>query len=138
MRIQMDTYCSVSPATAARIRAVRHATMRKRVDTDVPDVFRAIADPTRRAILDRLRGGPAPVNALASDFSQNRPAISKHLRVLREARLVTEERSGRERIYRLSPRPLQTVAGWVQGYRTFWLDGLDNLKRLLEAEDPER
>src|SRR5215472_11867139 len=56
------------------------------------DVFRAIADPTRRAILDRLRAGPAPVNALADDFKQTRPAVSKHLRVLRLARLVTEER----------------------------------------------
>ena len=68
------------------------------------DVFRAIADPTRRAMLDRLRAGPAPVNALASDFRQSRPAISKHLRVLREARLVTEQRSGRQRVYELQPR----------------------------------
>src|SRR5512147_1646088 len=108
---------------------------RARADTDV---FRAIADPTRRAILDRLRGGPAPVNALASDFAQSRPAISKHLRVLRQARLVTEERAGRERVYQLSPRPLQTVAGWVEGYRSFWLDSLNNLKRMLEAEKPDR
>ena len=99
------------------------------------DVFRAIADPTRRAILDRLRGGPAPVNALASVFVQSRPAISKHLRVLREANLVSEERTGRERLYQLSPRPLQTVAGWIAGYRSFWLDSLDNLKRILEAEE---
>ena len=98
-------------------------------------VFRAIADPTRRAILDRLRGGPAPVNTLAGSFAQSRPAISKHLRVLREAMLVTEERAGRERVYRLSPRPLQTVAGWISEYRGFWLDGLDNLKRMLEAEN---
>jgi DNA-binding transcriptional ArsR family regulator len=110
--------------------------MRSRKDTHQPDIFRAIADPTRRAILDRLRGGPAPVNALASDFAQSRPAISKHLRVLREAKLVTEERAGRERVYQLSPRPLQTVAGWVEGYRSFWLDSLNNLKRLLEAEKP--
>ena len=83
------------------------------------DVFRAIADPTRRAILDRLRAGPAPVNALASDFEQTRPAISKHLRVLKDASLVTERRSGRERLYELHPRPLQQVAGWVEGYRAF-------------------
>jgi DNA-binding transcriptional ArsR family regulator len=95
-------------------------------------VFRAIADPTRRAILDRLRAGPSPVNALASEFRQSRPAISKHLRVLREARLVKEQRSGRERLYRLQPRPLMQVAGWVEGYRAFWLVSLDNLKRYLE------
>lgn len=77
-----------------------------------PDVFRAIADPTRRAILDRLRAGPTPVNALAAEFDQSRPAISKHLRVLREARLVTEERSGRERLYELQPAALQ-IGGCV-------------------------
>jgi DNA-binding transcriptional ArsR family regulator len=98
------------------------------------DVFRAIADPTRRAILDRLRAGPTPVNALAGDFQQTRPAISKHLRVLREASLVSERRSGRERIYQLRPRPLRQVAGWIEGYRAFWLDGLNNLKRYLENE----
>lgn len=96
------------------------------------DVFRAIADPTRRAILDRLRGGPAPVNTLARDFEQSRPAISKHLRVLREANLVAEKRAGRERYYQLEPRPLQTVAGWVEGYRGFWLTSLNQLKRYLE------
>jgi DNA-binding transcriptional ArsR family regulator len=97
-----------------------------------PDVFRAIADPTRRALLDRLRGGPTPVNVLAADFRQTRPAISRHLRVLRQARLVDEQRAGRERLYRLQPRPLQAVAGWIEGYRGFWQRSLDNLKRHLE------
>lgn len=96
------------------------------------DVFRAIADPTRRSILDRLRGGPAPVNALAAEFAQSRPAISKHLRVLRDARLVREERAGRERIYQLEPAPLQRVVGWVEGYRSFWQSNLTRLKRHLE------
>ena len=99
-----------------------------------PDVFRAIADPTRRAILDRLRAGPTPVNALAADFRQSRPAISKHLRVLREASLVLEQRAGRERIYQLQPRPLQQVAGWVEGYRAFWQVSLSNLKQYLEEK----
>jgi DNA-binding transcriptional ArsR family regulator len=98
------------------------------------DVFRAIADPTRRAILDRLRAGPTPVNALAADFRQSRPAISKHLRVLRRASLVSERRVGRERVYQLQPRSLQQVAGWVEGYRAFWLGSLDNLKRYLEEK----
>ena len=96
------------------------------------DVFRSIADPTRRAILDRLRAGPAPVNALAADFEQTRPAISKHLRVLREAGLVREQRIGRERIYELQPLPLQRVSGWIEGYRSFWFTSLSNLKRHLE------
>lgn len=98
------------------------------------DVFRAVADPTRRAILDRLRAGPTPVNTLAGDFDQTRPAISKHLRVLREARLVSETRVGRERLYRLHPAPLQQVAGWIEGYRAFWLTNLTQLKRYLEQE----
>jgi DNA-binding transcriptional ArsR family regulator len=96
------------------------------------DVFRAIADPTRRAILDRLRAGPAPVNDLAADFDQTRPAISKHLRVLRDARLVSERRVGRERLYALEPARLQRAAGWLEGYRTFWQHNLDRLKRHLE------
>jgi DNA-binding transcriptional ArsR family regulator len=98
------------------------------------DVFRAIADPTRRAILDRLRAGPACAGALASDFELSRPAVSKHIRVLRQARLVTHERAGRERVYRLDPVPLQRVAGWVEGYRAFWQTSFTNLKRYLEGK----
>lgn len=96
------------------------------------DVFRAIADPTRRAILDRLRAGPAPVNALAVDFAQSRPAISKHLRVLRRAHLVSERRAGRERVYQLQAAPLRQVVGWIEGYRAFWQMSLDRLKSYLE------
>jgi DNA-binding transcriptional ArsR family regulator len=96
------------------------------------DVFRAIADPTRRAILDRLRAGPTPVNTLADDFAQSRPAISKHLRVLRGARLVSEQRMGRERFYALSPGPLHQVAGWIEGYRAFWQLNSSRLGRPLE------
>ena len=98
------------------------------------DVFRAIADPTRRAILDRLRAGGAAVNTLAADFAQSRPAISKHLRILRQARLVSEQRSGRERVYALDPQPLREVAGWIESYRAFWQTNLDNLKRYLEKK----
>jgi DNA-binding transcriptional ArsR family regulator len=99
------------------------------------DVFRAIADPTRRALLDRLRGGPAAVNALAADFAMSRPAVSKHLRVLREARLVVEHPVGRERLYELQPAALQQVAGWIEGYRAFWQLSLGNLKQRLELEN---
>lgn len=97
------------------------------------DVFRAIADPTRRAILDRLRAGPAAVSVLASDFEQSRPAISKHLLVLKRANLVGEHKVGRARVYRIRPEPLARVAGWVEGYRSMWLTNLDNLKRYLEG-----
>src|SRR4029453_7223653 len=97
-----------------------------------PDVFRAIADPTRRAILDRLRAGPAPVNDLAADFDQTRPAISKHLRVLRASKLVWEKGVGRGPHSPLEPAPLQRAAGWLEGYRSFWQLNLDRLKRHLE------
>jgi DNA-binding transcriptional ArsR family regulator len=73
------------------------------------------------------------VNALAADFDQTRPAISKHLRVLKDARLVKEQRVGRERLYRLHPAPLQRVAGWIEGYRATWQASLGNLKRYLEG-----
>lgn len=98
------------------------------------DVFRAIADPTRRAILDRLRTGPANAGALAADFRTSRPAVSKHLRVLREARLVVNTRVGRERVYSVEPDLLEDAAAWLEGYRSFWQSSLARLKRNLEGE----
>ena len=95
-------------------------------------MFKAIADPTRRAILDRLRAGPANAGALAADFDSSRPAVSKHLSVLKEARLVTDTRIGRERVYAVDPLPLQAVLGWLEGYRSFWQSSLEHLKRNLE------
>ena len=96
------------------------------------DVFNAVADPTRRAILDRLRRGPAPVNELASGFRVSRPAISKHLRVLKSARLVREKKEGRQRIYQLEPERIQEVAKWAEEYRRFWHQNITSLKRHLE------
>ena len=98
------------------------------------DAFRAIADPTRRAILDRLRAGPANAGTLAADFKSSRPAVSRHLRVLREARLVVDTRIGRERVYAVDPVPLQSVAGWLEGYRASWQASLTRLKRNLETK----
>jgi DNA-binding transcriptional ArsR family regulator len=98
-----------------------------------PDPFHAVADPTRRAILDRLRGGELPVAELASGFAMSRPAVSKHLRVLRGARLVRERRAGRQRLYQLTPAPLANVADWVETYRSLWQQNLLNLKRHLEG-----
>jgi DNA-binding transcriptional ArsR family regulator len=95
-----------------------------------------VADPTRRAILDRLRRGEAPVTELASGFAISRPAVSRHLRVLRDARLVHERRGGtdgRQRIYSITPAPLSEVASWVQGYAEFWPANLASLKRHLES-----
>ena len=70
---------------------------------------------------------------LAERFDMTRPAVSKHLRVLREARLVREERDGRRRVYRLTPGPLRDVSQWIESYRSFWSANLLNLKRHLEG-----
>jgi DNA-binding transcriptional ArsR family regulator len=99
------------------------------------DPFLAVADPTRRAILDRLRDGDAPVSQLAAGFAMTRPAISRHLRVLREARLVRERRGGedgRQRIYQLTAGPMREVALWAESYDVFWRDSLGRLKRHVE------
>lgn len=99
------------------------------------DVFRAVADPTRRAILDRLRDGPANVNSIAAAFDQTRPGISKHLRVLRECHLVRETRAGRERVYELLPEPITQIADWAAQYQAFWKASLGGLKSYLENEE---
>jgi DNA-binding transcriptional ArsR family regulator len=99
------------------------------------DPFLAVADPTRRAILDQLRIEEAPVAQLAAAFDMSRPAVSRHLRVLRDARLVRERRGGddgRQRIYQLTPGPQREVAHWAQGNNAFWRDGLSRLKRHVE------
>ncbi len=97
-------------------------------------VFHAVADATRRAILDRLREGELPVNEIAGWFEVSRPAISKHLRVLLDARLVTEERAGRHRMYRLNPQPLQRMDRWLNSYRASWATNLQSLKSHIEAK----
>ena len=97
-------------------------------------VFLAISDPTRRAILTRLRVRPLAVHAIAAPFAMSRPAVSKHLRVLREAGLVREERAGRERVYRLDPAPLRLVDRWLEDYRQVWTRNLARLKTLVEEE----
>ncbi len=97
------------------------------------DVFLAIASPVRRALLDTLRQGPAPVRDLAADFSISRPAVSQHLRVLRLADLVSESRVGREHQYRLNPEPLQDVRAWVTSYERFWKERLIGLRDLLDS-----
>lgn len=96
------------------------------------DIFTAIADPTRRDILYRLRDGEMPVTALAESFTMTLSAVSQQLRVLREAGLVTVRKVGRERLYRLNPEPLRTVAEWVRFYEPFWNEKMDALGIYLE------
>ncbi len=99
------------------------------------DVFRAIGDETRRALLDRLKEDEEPVTALAEEFDISLPAISRHLKVLRQAGLVTERRVGRERLYSLQPEPLRTVVDWLSSYEILWSTGLRRLHKHLR-ENP--
>ena len=96
--------------------------------------FHALADPTRRAVLDLLRLGTQPAGQIAQAFPISRPAISKHLRLLRRAHLVQAKRQGRHRLYQLTPEPLKAVDSWLQQYRVFWQTSLTNLKTFVEAE----
>ena len=100
-------------------------------------VFRALADPSRRWILDRLVVGDASVNEFAEGFSTSRPAVSRHLRVLREATLVVERREGRRRVYSLNPQPMSRADAWLGKYRAFWAARLQALKVMLESEAEE-
>ena len=96
--------------------------------------FSALADPTRRAVLDLLRAGTRPAGDIARAFTVSRPAISKHLSILRRAHLVEERREGRHRLYQLNPEPLREVDTWLEQYRQFWTASLNNLKAFVEAE----
>jgi DNA-binding transcriptional ArsR family regulator len=109
--------------------------MRNRSVTYLPEAtFHALADPTRRAVLDLLRAGTRPAGQIAEAFPISRPAISKHLRQLRKAHLVVESRRGRHRVYRLNPEPLKAVDSWLEQYRQFWTMNLSQLKSFVEQE----
>lgn len=105
---------------------------------DGDEVFVAIAHPVRRALLDRLSSGEQAVNALAAPFPISRPAISQHLRVLREAGLVEERTAGREHRYRLRPEQLWVVRDWLRTYERFWRQRLEALGEYLESEEREQ
>lgn len=95
--------------------------------------FRAIADPTRRQILSLLRDGPQTVGDLASNFRTSRPAISKHLRLLRLAGLVITQKKGSAHLCRLDAKPLQGVSQWLSNYEVFWSESLRSLKTYVEG-----
>jgi DNA-binding transcriptional ArsR family regulator len=99
--------------------------------------FRAIGDATRRDILDLLLlEGPLQAGDLAGRFPHiSRPAVSKHVRVLRRAGMVAVSRKGRERWYALDAAPLRQVQAWVEGYEAYWQDKLGELKDMVEGED---
>jgi DNA-binding transcriptional ArsR family regulator len=94
-------------------------------------VFAALADPTRRAIVERLASGEASVTELAEPFAMSLPAITKHLKVLEKAGLITRGKEAQWRPCRLAPEPLREVADWVEQYRQFWEQSFDRLEDYL-------
>ncbi len=95
--------------------------------------FDVLAEPNRRRILDLLRDEERPVGALVAALPLSQPAVSKHLRVLREAGLVASRVDAQRRLYRLRPEPLQELDEWLAPYRRLWADRLDDLDRHLAA-----
>ena len=99
--------------------------------------FAALADPTRRAILERLSFGDSSVTELAAPFDVSPPAISKQLRVLERAGLLTQEKDGRIRRCRLEAQPMKEAGEWIAQYQKFWEDKLESLANFLENISPE-
>lgn len=100
--------------------------------------FMALADPTRRAILARLAGGEASVTELAEPFEISQPAISKHLKILERAGLVTRSRDAQRRPVRIAAAPMADASGWLDRYRQFWEHSYQRLDSLLDELQPEK
>ena len=107
---------------------------------DLSTIFAALADPTRRAILARLLAGDAPVKDLAEPFELSGPAITKHLKVLERAGLISRSREGQQRPCRLEPEPMKEASDWLEEYRRLWeerLDRLDDYLRTLQGKEQD-
>jgi DNA-binding transcriptional ArsR family regulator len=100
-----------------------------------PDIFTVLANPVRRRILELLTGGPCTVNHLVGAFRLHRPAVSEHLQVLRNARLVRDERRGRERYYHLDPERLIEVDEWLKPFARYWRERMQKLDAVLDEEE---
>ncbi|MFT6398134.1 MAG: DNA-binding transcriptional ArsR family regulator [Bradymonadia bacterium] len=98
-------------------------------------IFRAIADPTRRSIMALLAGGERSLGQIASSYEMTRPAVTKHLGILRESGLIEVRTCGRQRLHSLRPEALKTVSDWLSFYSQFWDNKLENLKQAVEADD---
>src|SRR5918992_2851530 len=105
------------------------------VQADLDQTLMALADPTRRAILQRLSHGEARVTELARPFAMSLNSVSKHIRVLERAQLVRRRRAGREHLMSFNPKPLDEAAAWIDRQRAFWTARLDALER--ELNKPE-
>jgi len=100
------------------------------------EVFRALADPTRRAVLERVAAREMSVGELKSHFAVSQPAISQHLAALKGAGLVAERREGRFAYYRADPKGIAPLLSWVERYRAFWPERIEKLKDVLKGMDP--
>jgi DNA-binding transcriptional ArsR family regulator len=98
-------------------------------------VFRALADPSRRAIFESLTKGESAVRDITPKFKFSQPAVSQHLAVLREAGLVAERREGRLVYYRVEPKGLRPLVNWITHYQAFWGERIEGLRKLLEEMD---
>ena len=101
-------------------------------------VFEAVADPTRRRVLELLAERELSAGEIAAAFTVSRPAVSRHLRVLREAGLVRSSRRAQRRVYALAPAPLEEIDSWLGRYRPFWTERLDRLEEHLRRTEEER
>src|ERR1700742_2489930 len=99
------------------------------------DVFQAIADPTRRAIINMIAHQPLNLNTVAEQFDVSRPAISKHIKILTQCGLITIEQRGRERYCEAKLQQLNEVSQWIEQYRVFWTKKLDALENFLVLEE---
>src|SRR3954469_25093463 len=102
------------------------------------DVFQAIADPTRREIINLVARQSLNLNAVAENFSISRPAISKHIKILTECGLIVIKQQGRERYCEAKLQKLNEVSGWIEQYRSFWTKKLDALELFLANETPSK
>jgi DNA-binding transcriptional ArsR family regulator len=105
---------------------------------DLNLTFAALADPTRRAIIARLASGEATVLELAEPFKITQPSVSKHLKVLERAGLITRGRSAQMRPCRLNPAPLKEIARWAGSYRKLWEQSFDRLEALLQSQSSQQ
>lgn len=102
------------------------------------DVFQAIADPTRRAILSLLALHAMTPNAVAEHFDSSRQAISKHIKILTECELVKQEQAGREIYYHFNPQKMKEVDVWMEQFRSQWEDRFDQLDKILKTQKPKK
>jgi DNA-binding transcriptional ArsR family regulator len=116
----------------------RRGVVRRERARRLDQVFGALADPTRRAILERLASGAASVTELAGPFGISLPAVSKHIRVLERSGLVRRRVAGRTHYLALDSRPLAEADGWLARARTFWQERLDEMERVLEERERPR